>query len=62
MSDWDISCRGKAGYLTWDAANKAMSRSRFRPDPREGTLTPYRCRHCGCWHIGKSSHAKRKRR
>jgi len=48
-------CQGKIGYLTWNHANRAMSRDRIRPDKREGRLQTYRCRHCAFWHIGKSA-------
>jgi hypothetical protein len=56
----DPGCTGKTGFLSWDAAKRAMSRDRFHPDDRFGIIRPYRCRRCSSWHIGKSAHEKKK--
>lgn len=63
MSQVEVNpaCTGKQPFLTWDAAKRAMSRDRFRPDSRDGILAPYRCRQCSFWHIGKSKFVKKHR-
>lgn len=56
------ACLGKAGYLTWDLANRAISRNRFKPNNESrGRVGVYRCRFCSLWHIGAHHRNKRVR-
>lgn len=52
-------CEGKRFYETEDRAKGAvrsiLAASRKNPDRiRNGFLKPYKCPHCGKWHVGRS--------
>lgn len=54
----EISCRGKA-KLTANRAKQVAQQMR-RAD--KGEVGPYKCKHCGAWHIGsRLTDAPRKR-
>lgn len=46
------SCQGKQGFLSRDDAQRAMHSESTRR-----SCEPYRCRHCGKWHVGGRSRA-----
>lgn len=46
-------CAHLVGYLTWNAAEKAIRNIRMKPKQRQDTVRPVRCRFCSKWHLGR---------
>lgn len=49
------ACEGKSSFPSFSQARKAARRMRRR---HASALAPYRCKHCGGWHIGTNPTVK----
>lgn len=49
------SCEGKARFASFEFAEKVKARMRTKKSERG--LHVYRCHHCRCFHVGRSSRA-----
>ncbi len=58
-SDIASGCEGKSGFRSWAAADAVCKRQRKRQGVH---VEPYRCRHCGHYHVGNSTVTEKQKR
>lgn len=51
------SCDGRIAFETPELAAR-VSKRRIKTSPKYGAQRPYKCNHCGLYHIGKSHRGK----